>query len=124
MRRVRIKDLFREQRIFEIRALVAAAVDVGLKLAVGGRLLWLQVVRYEHYSGLSQGNRVRIEPLPPDRGLLLDRHGRVIAENTPAYQITLTREQVPDLRATVARLVEIGLVERDDQERIARLEAM
>ena len=121
MRRVRIKDLFSEQRIFEIRALVAAAVVVGLMLAVGGRLLWLQVVRYEHYAGLSQGNRVRIEPLPPDRGLLLDRHGRVIAENTPAYQITLTLEQVPDLGATLARLVDIGLVEPDDQERIARL---
>ncbi len=121
MRRVRIKDLFREQRIFEIRALVAAAVVASLMLVVGGRLYWLQVVDYEHYASLSQGNRVRIEPLPPDRGLLLDRHGRVIAENTPAYQITLTREQVPDLAATLARLVEIGLVDADQRDRVARL---
>jgi penicillin-binding protein 2 len=120
VRRVRIKDLFREQRIFEIRSLVAAAVVVGLMLVVAGRLFWLQVIHHDHYASLSQGNRVRIEPLPPDRGLLLDRHGRVIAENTPAYQITLTREQVPDLPGTIARLAGIGLIEADEQDRIER----
>jgi penicillin-binding protein 2 len=121
VRRVRIKDLFREQRIFEIRAVVAAAVVFALMLLVAGRLFWLQVVQYDHYASLSQGNRVRIEPLPPDRGLLIDRNGRVIAENTPAYQITLTREQVPDVEATLRRLVAIGLLDKGDQQRIARL---
>lgn len=120
MARVRIKDLFREQRIFEVRALVAAVAVAGLLLLVGLRLFWLQVVEHEHYAGLSQGNRVRIEPLPPDRGLMLDREGRVIAENTPAYQITVTREQVPDLPGTVDRLVALGLLEADERDRVIR----
>ena len=121
MRGVRIKDLFREQRIFEIRSLVAAVIVLVLLLVVGGRLFWLQVVQHGYYAELSQGNRVRIEPLPPDRGLMLDREGRVLAENTPAYQITLTREQVPSVPLTLARLAELELIEADEIDRIAKL---
>jgi penicillin-binding protein 2 len=121
VRGVRIKDLFREQRIFEIRSLVAAVIVLVLLLVVGGRLFWLQVVQHGYYAELSQGNRVRIEPLPPDRGLMLDREGRVLAENTPAYQITLTREQVPSVPLALARLAELELIEADEIDRIARL---
>lgn len=121
MRRVRIKDLFREQRTFALRSLVAAALVAALLLVVGGRLFWLQVVRYEHFVDLSQGNRAKIEPLPPDRGLIFDRKGRVLADNTPAYQLTLTRERAANLDATVARLIDLGLVEPGDRERVLTL---
>ena len=121
MRRVNVKDLFREQRTFELRAVAAGVVAAALLAIVAGRLVWLQVVRHDYYTDLSQGNRARIEPLPPDRGVIYDRHGRVLAENTPAYQLTITREQVPDLEATLARLVGLGLLEADDLTRVRQL---
>lgn len=121
MRRVKVKDLYREQRTFQVRAVIAAVLAAILLGLVAGRLFWLQVVRHDYYADLSQGNRVRIEPLPPDRGIIYDRKGRVLAENTPAYQLTITREQVTDLEATLARLVQLGLLEAGDIDRIRQL---
>jgi penicillin-binding protein 2 len=121
MRRVKVKDLFREQRTFGLRALLAGCIAGLMLLLVAGRLVWLQVLEYEHYAELSQGNRVRIDPLPPDRGIIHDRKGRILAENTPAYQLTVTREQVTDLDATLARLVRLDLLETDDLDRVRKL---
>jgi len=121
MRRVRIKDEILEQRVFLQRALVASVVVTALMLLLSGRAFWLQVLQHEHYSVLSQGNRARIEPLPPNRGIIVDRAGRMIAENTPAYQLELVREQAGDLDATLARLERFGLLERDDVGRVRQL---
>jgi penicillin-binding protein 2 len=121
MRQVRIKDDALEQRIFLQRAMFAAGVVVALVLLLSGRAFWLQVLQHTHYFELSQGNRARIEPLPPNRGLILDRAGRVIAENTPAYQLELVREQAGDLELTLARLWRFGLLEAEDIGRVRQL---
>jgi penicillin-binding protein 2 len=98
-RTVRIKDHQQEQRILLQRSLVAAALVLLSAVALGMRLYVLQVSRYDYYVELSQGNRARIEPIPANRGLILDRSGKVLAENQAAYQLELVREQVPDLAA-------------------------
>jgi penicillin-binding protein 2 len=121
MRRVRIKDEALEQRMFLQRAAFAAAVVAALVLLLSTRAFWLQVLQHERYLELSQGNRARIEPLPPNRGLILDRAGRVIAENTPAYQLELVRDQALDLDLTLARLGRFGLLEADDIDRVRQL---
>jgi penicillin-binding protein 2 len=120
MRGVRIKDHWKEQRLFEQRALVASAVGALLLLVLAGRLVLLQVVRYEYYSQQSQYNRVRIEPIPAARGLLLDRNGATLAGGQPGYQLELVREEVPDLDATLAGLVGIGLLTREELPDIRR----
>jgi len=109
-----IKDFWREQRLFEQRAIAAVVIIATLSLLLVGRLVWLQVVRYDYYTDLSQGNRVRIEPLPAPRGIIYDRQGLILAENQPAYQLELVPEQVPDLDATLQGLVRIGLLNADD----------
>ena len=73
MRRVRIKDDALEQRMFLQRSLFAVAVVTLIALLLMGRAFWLQVVQHDHYVELSQGNRARIEPLPPNRGIIYDR---------------------------------------------------
>src|SRR3954452_9167189 len=118
---VRIKDHWGEQRLFEQRAVAAAVVVVVLTLTLIGRLVVLQVLRYDYYAELSQGNRVRVEPLPAQRGLILDRHGAVMAENRPAFQLELVRERVPDIDATLQGLVKIGVLQEDDLVDPARL---
>ena len=71
--------------------------------SVIARLIWLQVVQYDYFADLSQGNRIKIEPIPPNRGLILDRNGLPLATNAPSYQLELTREQVADIDATLRR---------------------
>jgi penicillin-binding protein 2 len=116
-RQARIKNYFAENRLFAIRSIVAGVIAGVLLFAVAGRLFYLQVLRHDYYSTLSQGNRIRTEPIPPSRGLILDRHGVVLADNLPAYQIELVREQVGDtkaLDATLALLARIGLLRSEE----------
>lgn len=117
---VRIKDHWREQRLFDQRALVCAAL---MGLATAGlivRLLLLQVTRHDYYAELSQGNRVRTEPIPAARGLILDRHGEIVAGDQPAYQLELVPEEVPDVDKTLANLVQLSLIRAEDVGEIER----
>ncbi len=117
----RIKDQYAEQRMFTRRTVIAAVIVVISIAVLIGRLTYLQVLRYDYFAELSQGNRIRIEPVPPNRGLILDRNGVALATNQPTYQLELTREQVPDVEATLEGLVEIGLLEHDDISRLNRI---
>jgi penicillin-binding protein 2 len=121
MRRVRIKDDALEQRVFLQRSLFSAGIVAVVAVLLCGRAFWLQVVQHAHYVELSQGNRARIEPLPPNRGVIYDRAGRVIAENTPAYQLEIVREQAGDLEVAFGRLARFGLLEPADIARVRLL---
>jgi penicillin-binding protein 2 len=122
-RQSRIKNIWAEKQLFVVRGIVAAVIAGVLLLAVAGRLFYLQVLKHEYYATLSQGNRIRTEPVPPSRGLILDRHGVVLADNLPAFQIELVREQVgdnPALDASLTQLVAIGLLRREEVSNIKR----
>jgi penicillin-binding protein 2 len=93
---------------------------VVLTLTLIGRLFILQVTRHDYYTELSQGNRVRTEPIPAARGLILDRNGKLLAGNQPAYQLELVPEEVPDLNASLKGLVQLGLIEADAVDELRR----
>ena len=116
-RAVRIKDHWAEQRLFLARLIVAGILIGILITVVVGRLVQLQLVQYDYFSAQSQGNRIRIQPVPPTRGLILDRNGKVLAENQASFDLELTPEQVPDIEDTLRRLVGKRLL---DPERPAR----
>jgi penicillin-binding protein 2 len=116
-----IKDVHSERRLFLARVILAIVVSLLLMGTVVARLVQLQVVDHELFAEKSQGNRVRIEPVPPIRGLVFDRKGRVIAENLPAYQLELIPEQVDDLDDTLTRLASINLIESEDIQRFKDL---
>jgi len=116
-----IKDVHSERRLFLARVILAAVVSIVLLGTVVARLIQLQVADHELFAEKSQGNRVRIEPVPPIRGLVFDRKGRVIAENLPAYQLELIPEQVDDLDDTLNRLAAINLIEFEDIARFKEL---
>ena len=109
-----IKDHYFEKRLFVSRIIFAGVISVLLLGIVVARLVQLQIRDYDFFAEKSQGNRVRIEALPPTRGLIFDRRGRVLAENLPAYQLEFIPEQVPDLQDTLARLAAIGLIRSED----------
>ena len=116
-----IKDVHSERRLFLARVVLAIVISLLLMGTVVARLVQLQVVDHELFAEKSQGNRVRIEPVPPIRGLVFDRKGRVIAENLPAYQLELIPEQVEDIDDTLNRLAAINLIEFEDIQRFKDL---
>ncbi len=113
-KREQLKDDYLENRLIRRRLVLSAVFTVLLMSTVLGRLYQLQVVEHEHFATLSDSNRVRIKALPPTRGLIFDRYGRVMADNLPAYRLEIVREQVADLDATLLQLEQY--VEVSDQE--------
>ncbi len=101
-----------EAQLFKRRALVAAIFCVLLLLVLLSRLVYLLFIEYSHFSSLSENNRVRLMPVVPNRGLIYDRNGVVLAENRPSYQLELIPEQVKDMQATLQGLGEV--VELDE----------
>ncbi len=116
-----IKDHHSERRLFIGRVILSSAISIVLLGGVVARLVQLQVVDHELFAEKSQGNRVRIEAVPPIRGLMFDRKGQVIAENLPAYQLELIPEQVDDIEDTLGRLAALDLIERGDIPRFKEL---
>ncbi|QJQ94099.1 MULTISPECIES: penicillin-binding protein 2 [Halomonadaceae] len=106
-RRQVLKNTRQEVRIFRVRSLLAILIVVSLTAMMMGRLAYLQVTQHEVYITRSEKNRVRVEPLPPNRGLIYDRNGELLAENRPTYNLMMVRERVEDLDATLTLLVEL-----------------
>ncbi|MDJ0806579.1 MAG: penicillin-binding protein 2 [Gammaproteobacteria bacterium] len=118
---ISIKNYLRESQLFLGRAIAASAIVIILLLILAGRLVYLQVQSHHHYKTLSQDNRVKIEPLPPTRGLIFDRHGQVLAQNLPAYSLEIIPEKAGDLAVTIQALSKIIRIEADDVQRFHKL---
>ena len=71
---------------------------------LASRLWYLQITHGEKYSEFSQGNRIRLVPEPALRGIIYDRNGIILAENRPAYQLHLIREDTRDLEKTLGQV--------------------
>jgi penicillin-binding protein 2 len=122
-RSTQLKDHWQEQRLFLSRIIAAGVVVVLLAGALVARLVQLQVVDYQRFTDLSQGNRFRIDPLPPTRGIIYDRNGIVIAENRPNWELVAIGEEIGDLDRTLISLEELGLLdpgERDETRKLIR----
>lgn len=99
-----LKDHFHESRVVNDRLIFAAIIAVLLFAVVMARLAILQVMEHEHFDSLSKQNRIDIEPLPPQRGLIYDRNGVILAENIPTFSLELTPEKVLDLENTIQQI--------------------
>ena len=119
--RLTLKDHFRESRLVNDR-LIFSAILAGILFAIIlARLAVLQVVDHEHFKTLSHNNRVGIEPLPPQRGLIYDRNGVVLAENIPTFSLELTPEKVDSLDETLTSLVKLFNLSSDEVAEITKM---
>ena len=116
-----LKNVEQEVRRFRMR-LAAAAVFVlfafGLLTA---RLVYLQIYKHEELSTQAENNRITVVPIVPNRGLILDRNGIVLANNYSAYTLELTPSKIDDLEGTIDRLAALIAIEPRDRKRFKRL---
>jgi penicillin-binding protein 2 len=99
------------------RALMLLGIQAGVIGALGWRMRDLQIVQNEHYKLLAEENRVNLRLIPPARGIITDREGRLLAGNRQNYRIVMVREQARDPKAVLARLATIIDLPPDLQER-------
>ncbi len=110
----RLRDHGREAQLYRRRALIAGVGAILLVAGLAARLLYLQYYGYQHYTTLSDDNRLRIEAIAPTRGLIYDRDGQVLAQNLPSFRLELVPERVDDLDATLEQLR--GLVDFSERD--------
>lgn len=102
-----IKNKLEESRLFLNRIIAAFIVMLLLTSGLIVRLVYLQIVGHEHYATLAKDNSIKIEPLVPTRGIIYDRHGKVLADNTQSFSLELIPEQIKDLDDTLLRLKQL-----------------
>ncbi len=117
---IRLKDHEKDARLIRKRALVGGAVFLVLTLVLIARMYYLQVIQYEYHSTLAENNRIHVQPIPPNRGLIYDRNGVIIADNRPSFSLTLTRERAGDWEKVLDVIVEVLELPPDDRELFER----
>jgi penicillin-binding protein 2 len=116
-----IKDHSLENRIFLNRIVAAFFVITLLTSGLVIRLIYLQIVGHEHYSLLAKDNSIKIVPLVPTRGMIYDRNGKVLAENTPSYSLELIPEQISNMDETLLGLQTLLAIPADKIELFQKL---
>lgn len=113
-RRQAMRDYTAEDKLFLRRAFIAiclVAVIFGVLLL---NMYQLQIVSFEDYQTRADGNRIKVVPIAPNRGLIYDRNGVLLAENRPSFSLRMVKEQIRDIDETIAELSEL-LVINDEQ---------
>jgi penicillin-binding protein 2 len=106
---------------FRLRVLVATIVVLVCFGLLVARLFFLQVVRHDDLLAQAENNRTAVVPIVPNRGLILDRNGIVLASNYSAYTLEVTPSRVPDLEQTIEELTKVLDITPRDRRRFKKL---
>ena len=115
-----LRDPLRESILFNRRLMFMIGIILVMTLLLLGRLFWLQVINNDHYSTLSEKNRVNILPIAPTRGLIYDRNGVLVAHNIPSFYINVVPEKVDNMEETLAFLGTLISLTPDELKRFQR----
>ncbi|MDI1360765.1 penicillin-binding protein 2 [Methylotenera sp.] len=113
--RAELKNFQHEQYYFKLRLGFTAFVVITLFSVLALRFSYLQIKQYKHYQTLAENNRISLVPIVPNRGLILDKNGVVLAHNFFVYTLEITPSKVDDLEKTiseVSKLVEVSSLDR------------
>jgi penicillin-binding protein 2 len=113
-RRRQLKSTAAEAAQFRVRAAIGFAMVLLALVGLGAWYFKLQVIDHAQYATQSEANRVKLRPVLPGRGLILDRKGRVLADNVPAYRLDVMPQEAGDLDQWLPSLRRIVAISDDD----------
>src|SRR6056297_2160783 len=111
------KDVEESSGLVTRRGLVLTGVQLGFMGLLGLRMRQMQIEEAEEYRLLAEENRINMRLIPPSRGVVFDRNGVPIADNTQNYRIVIDREEAGDVDAVVAKLRQIVALDENELER-------
>ena len=120
-RRVELKNTQQELYNFRLRLAIAGLAVLLAFAVLAGRFFYLQVLQREHYQTLAEANRISLVPIVPNRGIIVDRNGEVLAANYSAYTLEITPAKVRDLDALIDELATVVEITPKDRRRFKRL---
>jgi penicillin-binding protein 2 len=116
-----LRNYERELAQFHLRIGVAGIVVlIGFGL-LAARFIFLQVIQHDHYASRAEDNRISIVPIPPNRGLILDRSGIVLARNYSGYTLEIFPRKVRNLDRTIDEAAELVEIQPRDRARFKKL---
>ncbi|MFD3190469.1 penicillin-binding protein 2 [Sedimentitalea sp. HM32M-2] len=108
------KELDASHRLMRRRTLLLGGAQLAFAGALGMRMRYMQVDQADQFRLLAEENRINIRLIPPARGELFDRNGKIVARNSPSYRIVIVREDAGDVDKVIADLSR--LVELDEED--------
>ncbi|MFG6448008.1 penicillin-binding protein 2 [Roseateles sp. BYS180W] len=116
-----LKNLHQELARFRVRLLAAAGFVLFCFALLVARLVYLQIIQHDALAEQAELNRITVVPIVPNRGLIQDRNGVILASNYSAYTLEITPSKVFDLEATLDELNEVLEITPRDRRRFKRL---
>ena len=116
-RRVVIRNHSAEANLFARRTFIAFVGVVVLLLILFSNLYSLQIASYEKYQTRSNSNRIKLLPVAPNRGLIYDRNGVILADNKPIYSLAVIPEETKDIENSIAQISQLLDISEDRQDK-------
>ncbi|MGV7208422.1 penicillin-binding protein 2 [Oxalobacteraceae bacterium A2-2] len=117
-----IKNTERELHLFRLRLTALGGLVFFCFALLLARFIWLQVVKHSDYATKAEENRIAIVPIQPNRGLILDRNGVVLARNFSAYTLEITPSKLHvTLDETIDELAKLVAIDIKDRKRFKKL---
>lgn len=116
----RLKDSNREKRIYAFRTIIASLFVIFLTAGLAFRMYYLQVENHEHFQTLSDKNRMQLQSIAPNRGLIFDRNGILLADNQPIFSVAIIPENTPSTAGSIESVAKIIDVSEDQIKRFDR----
>ncbi|MFN3629444.1 MAG: penicillin-binding protein 2 [Casimicrobiaceae bacterium] len=110
-----------ERARFQQRLLIAGAAILAAFALIFGRFFYLQVIQHKHFARLAEANRIDVQPEPPNRGIITDRNGIVLASNYSAYTLELNPQKIANLDRAIDELATIIEITPRERRRFKRL---
>lgn len=120
-RSVELRDHQRELYYFQLRLAIVGGAVLFAFFVLLVRFFYVQVIQHDYYHTLAEQNRIFIVPVVPNRGLILDRNGVVLAHNFAAYTLEITPSLVADLEQTITDLSTLVEITPKDHKRFQKL---
>lgn len=120
VRNVTFRDNSREHAVFNRRLVVAIFGVLALVGVLLARMYYLQIYQYSTYETISDRNRIQTEPIGPTRGLILDRNGTILADNSPTFAISVIKELTPNLNDTLESIRKLIPLSEGDEQRFRK----
>jgi len=115
-----LKNYLHEQYYFRLRLGFAALAVLSLFALLAFRFSYLQIKQYEHYQTLAENNRISLVPIIPNRGLIIDKNGVILAHNFFVYTLEITPAKIKNLEETITELSQLVEVSSLDRKRFKK----
>lgn len=114
------KNTHQEHKLFKRRA-IAILISISiLSLLLLSRLIYLQVFQHKLYTTLARQNQLSLVPIEPNRGLIYDRNGVLLAENKPIFNLVITPDLVKNIDLTIQQLGSFIKIDAEDLKQFNR----